>query len=79
MENNNKKEVTIYLALLNNNLDLIYTFSDCSLYILSCLLTLSEEVPGTVKDPILNILICTILEAYLTYMLTVLKPLQVGQ
>jgi hypothetical protein len=46
MLNNNAKEATIYLALINNNLDLANRFSDCSVYILSCLLSLTE--PSTV-------------------------------
>ena len=46
MLNNNAKEATIYLALINNNLDLANRFSDCGVYILSCLLSLTE--PSTV-------------------------------
>ena len=71
MSNNNAKEVTIYLALLNNNLDLANMFSDCSVYILSCLLSLTEPSTVTIYDPILKISLTSIRDVYLKTIITV--------
>lgn len=78
MANNNTKEVTIYLALLNNNLDLANMFSDCSIYILSCLLSLTESTNTTIYDPILKISLSSIRDIYLKTIITVFQSFNVG-
>lgn len=71
LSSNNSKEVTIYLALLNNNLDLANMFSDCSVYILSCLLSLTEPTSVTIYDPILKISLSSIRDVYLRVIITI--------
>ena len=73
METNHEKESAIYIALLKANLELLNIFSDCSLYIFSCMLTLTdanESVP--VYDPILKVKLSDILNVYMQTLIKVL-------
>ena len=78
MLNNNAKEATIYLALINNNLDLANRFSDCSVYVLSCLLSLTEPSTVQIFDPILKISLTSIRDVYLKTIITVFQTFDVG-
>ena len=80
MNANAEKESGIYLALLKANLELLNIFSDCSLYIISCMLSLTDANDNNIPvyDPILKVKLSDILNVYIQTLVKVLQEFPRG-